>query len=268
MGTLDAFSNAPFAPTYNPGYWATGGQAPDKLQDPRYMSRYYGGGGGLKRTSSTQDPTKTYATAGAMTGTRAPGASFVSGSQPWQGTAVAPGNTDRITGSTAGSGASGGSTGSSTPSYGSESGPGILENWFNQRATGTDIASQYATKRGIEALGSRYGAAGLGNSGAARQGEADLLANIEAQRAGQLDALAGGASGEHQNRLNSMFGVGSNIAGGRSAINSAYDLSAASAQSDALKAALGFYLNKAGVDSQSNQAGLNNIIKLGALFGG
>lgn len=154
------------------------------------------------------------------------------------------------------------------PAYGSESGPGILENWFNQRATGTDLASQYATKRGLDALGDRYAAAGNYNSGAARQGEGDLLANIEAQRAGQLDALAGGASGEHQNRLNSMFGTGSSIAAGRSGINSAYDLAAAKAQSDALSAALGFGINKAGVDSKANQAGLSNIISLGGLFGG
>lgn len=143
---------------------------------------------------------------------------------------------------------------------GSESGPGILESWFNQRASGIDAASQYATRRGLDALNDRYAAAGMANSGAARQGDSDLLANIEAQRAGQLDALAAGASGEHQRRLDSMFGQGLGIAGGQSQINSAYDLRAAQVQSDALSAALNYFMNKEGVDDKSRQAGLNNIL--------
>lgn len=143
---------------------------------------------------------------------------------------------------------------------GSESGPGILESWFNQRAAGIDAASQYATRRGLDALNDRYAAAGMANSGAARQGDSDLLANIEAQRAGQLDALAAGASGEHQRKLDSMFGQGLGLAGGQSGINSAYDLKAAGVQSDALSAALNYFLNKAGVDDKSRQTGLNNIL--------
>ena len=149
---------------------------------------------------------------------------------------------------------------------GTESGPGILENWFNQRAQGVDAASEYARKRGMDALGDRYGAAGLSNSGAARQGESDLLANIEAQRAGQLDALAGGASGEHQGRLNSMFSQGLGLAGGRSGINTAYDIKGADAWSNALAAALGFGANKAGVDEKSRQSGITNSLGIASLF--
>lgn len=152
------------------------------------------------------------------------------------------------------------------PPPGTQAGPGILESWFNQRAQGIDAASRYATKRGLDSLNDRYAAAGMANSGAARQGDADLLANIEAQRAGQLDALAGGASGEHQRRLDSMFGQGLGLAGGQSGINSAYDLSAGQAMSDAIKAALGYFLNKAGVDDKSRQGGINNLLGLGALF--
>lgn len=148
------------------------------------------------------------------------------------------------------------------PPRGSESGPGILESWFNQRAQGIDAASQYATKRGLDALNDRYAAGGMANSGAARQGDADLLANIEAQRAGALDALAAGASGEHQRRLDSMFGQGLGLAGGQSQINSIYDIKAGDAQSEAIKAALGFFLNKAGVDDKSRQQGLSNIFSL------
>ena len=92
------------------------------------------------------------------------------------------------------------------------------------------------------------------------------MANMGAQRTGQLDALAGGASGEHQNRLNSMFNQGQALAGGQSGINSAYDLAAGKSMSDALSALLGFTTNKAGVDSKSNQQGLSNLISLGGLI--
>jgi len=259
MGFLSAFTNAPFAPTYNPAYWATGGKAPDKMQDPRYMSQYYKNGGGVARTGPAQTTGKTYATQGTTMGTRDPNSTFASSSDPWAGKPVAPGNTNRT------DGASGGQTGNG-PDYGSQSGPGILENWFNQRATGIDAASQYATKRGMEALDSRYGAVGLANSGAARQGESDLLANIEAQREAQLDALAAGASGEHIRRNEDLFNIGDKIASDRSAINSSYDLAGAKAWADALAAALGLGANKAGVDSQSNQQGITNLMKLYALF--
>jgi hypothetical protein len=172
----------------------------------------------------------------------------------------------------AGSGANGAQGGSGAPAapagpeaasspYGSQSGPGILENWFNQRATGTDAASTYATKRGLDSLGDRFSAAGGYNSGAARQADADLIANIEAQRAGQLDSLAGGASAEHQGRLDSMFRTGAQVAGGQAGIGSAYDLGAAGNMSAANNAINQMNLNKAGVDSQANQALFNNLLK-------
>ena len=148
------------------------------------------------------------------------------------------------------------------PTGGTQSGPGILEDWFNQRAKGVDQAYDYATKRGMQTLGNASAARGGFNSGASRQQESDFMANMGAQRMGQLDALAAGASGEHQNRLNSMFGQGLGMAGGQSGINSAYDLMAGKSMSDALSALLGFTTNKAGVDSKSNQQGLQNIIGL------
>jgi hypothetical protein len=172
-------------------------------------------------------------------------------------------------GTGAGNGAQGGTPDpAATPTHatGSQSGPGILESWFNQRANGIDAASQYATQRGMGALANQYSAAGSFNSGAARQGESDLLANIEAQRSGQLDALAAGASGEHQNRFNSSIQQMLGLGGGQSAVNSSYDLAAGKAQSDALSALLGFTTNKAGVDAKSNQQGFNNGLSLASLF--
>ena len=150
--------------------------------------------------------------------------------------------------------------------YGYASGPGILEDWFNQRANGTDPAYEYAMKRGGDAIDTRMAAGGSYNSGARGQQLSDYAANMGAQREGQLDTLAAGASGERQRRLEDMFSQGLGLAGGESGINSSYDLAAGKSMSDALSALLGFTTNKAGVDAKSNQQGLSNIISLGSLF--
>lgn len=143
---------------------------------------------------------------------------------------------------------------------GTQSGPGILESWFNQRATGTDPAFEYAMNRGMEGLGNRYAASGAFNSGAARQQESDLMANLISQRMGQLDALAGGASGEHQGRLNAMFSQGLGLAQGQSGLSSAYDLGAAGNMDAANRAQTQMNLLKTGVDAQGNQGAINNIM--------
>jgi hypothetical protein len=114
-------------------------------------------------------------------------------------------------------------------------------------------------KRGMTDLGNRSAAAGSFNSGAARQQESDFAANMAAQREGQLDALAGGASGEHQGRLNSMFNQGLGLAGGQAGLASGYDLGAGNAMSSANMGALMLGLQKAGVDSQAAQGFLNNL---------
>ncbi len=155
------------------------------------------------------------------------------------------------------------------PAQGTQSGPGILESWFNQRANGTDPAYEYGMKRGGDEIDNRMAAAGSFNSGARNQQLSDFAANSNAQRMGQLDALAGGASGEHQNRLNSMFSQGNALAGGESGINSAYDLAAGKTQSDALSALLGYQTEKAGIDSKANQGLINNGFGLfSSIYGG
>lgn len=147
-----------------------------------------------------------------------------------------------------------------TSPYGSQSGPGILENWFNQRATGIDAASQYAQKRGLDALGDRFSASGGYNSGAARQADADLIANVEAQRAAQLDSLAGGASGERQGRLNAMFNQGIGLAGGQAGTMGQYDTASAGANNSLMQALISIMANKAGVDAKANQGFFSNLI--------
>lgn len=159
-----------------------------------------------------------------------------------------------------GSGQAGGQQAPASP-YGSASGPGILENWFNQRAAGTDPAFEYGMKRGNEALDNNFAAAGSFNSGAAAQGKSDLYANLVSQRMGQLDALAGGASAEHQGRLNAMFGQGLGLAQGQSGLASAYDLGAAGNMEAANQAQQQMQLNKAGVDQQAAQSHLNSLIQ-------
>lgn len=144
--------------------------------------------------------------------------------------------------------------------YGTESGPGILEQWFNQRASGTDPGYDYAVSRGLKDLNTASAARGNFNSGAAAQQSGDYLANMGAQREAQLDSLAGGASGEHQGRLNSMFGQGQALASGQAGLAGQYDLGAAGAWSNADVAQLQMMLQKAGVDSQAQQGLINNIL--------
>lgn len=147
------------------------------------------------------------------------------------------------------------------PAYGSQSGPGILESWFNQRANGTDPAYEYAMRRGMESLGNQSAAAGSFNSGAARQQESDFAANMGAQRLGQLDALAGGASGEHQGRVNSMFQQGQALAGGQAGLASAYDLGAAGNMQAANQAMTQMALNSAAQQQQAHAGFANNLLQ-------
>ena len=146
-----------------------------------------------------------------------------------------------------------------TSPYGTESGPGILESWFNQRANGTDPAYEYAMNRGGDAIDTRMAAGGSFNSGARGQQLSDFAANMAAQRMGQLDTLAGGASGEHMGRLGMMFNQGLGIANGLSGAGTAYDLGAAGNMSAAAQAQQQMALNKAGVDAKAN-AGLANTV--------
>lgn len=148
---------------------------------------------------------------------------------------------------------------SSAPPTGTESGPGILESWFQKRASGTDPAYEYSLGRGMDAIDSRMAAGGSFNSGARGQQLSDFGANMGAQREARLDSLAGGASGEHQGRLNSMFQQMLGISGGMSGLAGAYDTTAANGMSAADNAILQMMLNKAGVEGKADQALLNNL---------
>lgn len=151
--------------------------------------------------------------------------------------------------------------------YGTESGPSYVEQRYMDRLTGVDPAFNYAAKRGMESLGNRYGAAGLANSGAARQGEGDFMSNLIAQSQGQLDSLAGAASGARQNKINSMFGTGMGLAGGQAGLMGAYDLQSARSNDALMEAIVQMMGGKAGVDDKSRQGGVSNIIGgLGAIF--
>jgi len=160
----------------------------------------------------------------------------------------------------------GAQSGDQPQDYGSQSGPGLLEQWFNERANGTDPGWDYATKRGLASIDSGAAARGSFNSSANAQNESDFMANMAAQREGQLDALAGGASGERQGLLNTMFGSANSLAGGQAGTASNYDMASAGAQSSALNAIIQMMLGKAGVDSQATQAGINNVTSLGGLL--
>jgi hypothetical protein len=119
------------------------------------------------------------------------------------------------------------STSPATPTYGTQSGPGILQQWFGERANGTDPAYEYTTGRGIKALDNAAAARGGFNGGASMQQDSDYLANMGAQRQGQLDTLAAGASGENANQISQMLGMGMGLAGGQAGLAGGYDTGAA-----------------------------------------
>lgn len=153
----------------------------------------------------------------------------------------------------------------STPTYGSESGPGLLDQWFNERATGTDPGYEYETNRGLKALDNEYAARGGYNSGAATQADSDYLANMGAKREGQLDSLASGASGERQNSLSTMLGFGTGITSGMAGLTGNYDLGAANALNTGNAAALQLGTNAATAPYLANQGMMQNLTGLGTL---
>jgi hypothetical protein len=153
-----------------------------------------------------------------------------------------------------------------TPDYGYASGPGILESWFNQRATGTDPGYEYAMKRGMDSVDARMAAGGSYNSSARGQQLSDYAANMGAQRESQLDSLAGGASGEYQGRLNSMFNYGLGMAGAQAGLSGVYDTAAAQGMSASDQAIISMMLNKGGVDAKANQSLANNGLMAAALL--
>jgi hypothetical protein len=152
--------------------------------------------------------------------------------------------------------------------FGTESGNTYLEDRYLARLYGTDPAFNYAQQRGMQALGNQYSAAGMANSGAARQGESDFMANLIAQSQGQLDTLAAGATGARQRKVEDMFNEGTGIAGGLAGAGTAYDLGAAGNMTAAANAQQQMALNKAGVDARANQGLINNAMSLYSLYQG
>lgn len=152
------------------------------------------------------------------------------------------------------------------PTYGTQSGPGVLDQWFNERASGTDPAYEYETKRGLTSLDNAAAARGGYNGGASMQQDSDYLANMGAQREGQLDSLATGASGENQANLNSMLGLGMGLAGGEGSMGTAYDVGGANAMSAANTTGLGLGAQGVGLQYGANQNLINNGAGLASLL--
>jgi hypothetical protein len=157
---------------------------------------------------------------------------------------------------------------SATPTYGYASGPGILESWFNQRANGTDPGYEYSLNRGISDINNQYAARGGYNSSAATGAIRDFTANMGAQRESQLDALAGGASNEYQNRLNSMFSQAGALAGGQANTAAGYDTSGLNANTAYNMAALQAGLSKAGIPLAQAQSTIGLLTGGGKLLTG
>jgi hypothetical protein len=159
-------------------------------------------------------------------------------------------------------------SGTSTPTYGTQSGPGILQQWFNSMATGTNPAYEYSLGRGETALNNQYAARGGFDSGAALQGQSDLAANLGAQNISNLDTLAQGASNEYQNQLSTMLGLGTGLSSGESGLAGQYDTGAATDLTNANNTGLSLAGQSAMIPYLANQALESNLSGLlGKLFG-
>ncbi len=149
-----------------------------------------------------------------------------------------------------------------TNQYGTESGPGIMEQWFGERANGTDPGYEYTTGRGMKALDNAYAARGMYNSGAATQGQSDFLANSGAQREGQLDQLAGAADASRNTHLATMLGLGTGLAGGEAGLGAGYDITGANAMGSANNTGLGYGAQASVIPYSANQNFMNQIFGL------
>lgn len=150
------------------------------------------------------------------------------------------------------------------PQGGTQSGPGILENWFNQRANGTDPGWEYGMGRASDSINRQFAARGGYNSSGAMQSLSDMYANANSQREGQLDALAGGASGEHQRRLEDMFNQGQGLANGQANTAQGYDFAGGGAMANGMRTKMDLFLNRSGVDQKTRQGQLNAITNIGS----
>lgn len=151
------------------------------------------------------------------------------------------------------------------PTYGTQSGPNLMDQWFNERASGTDPGYEYATSRGLTSLDNAAAARGGFNGGASMQQDSDYLANMGSQREGQLDQLAGGAQSADQSQLNTMLGMGMGLAGGQAGLGAAYDTSGANAMSAANSTGLSLGAQGIGLQYGANQNSMNQLMGLGTL---
>jgi hypothetical protein len=167
-----------------------------------------------------------------------------------------------------GGGAGGGGWPSGAPvdPYGTESGNTYDEQRYIDRMSGQDQAYNYAAKRGGEALDAQYRAAGGANSGARFQGESDMIANLTAQSQAQLDRLSGQATDSRQDKVDSMFNQGTQLAGGQAGTVAPYALGAAGAMSAGDQAYLQMLLGRSEVDGKTRQAAANTVIGGASLF--
>lgn len=152
---------------------------------------------------------------------------------------------------------------SSGPTYGTQSGPGILQQWFDQRAGGTDPGWEYGLGRAQTALNNQYASRGAFDSGAALQGQGDMLSNALSQREGQLDQLAHGASAENANQVSQMLGFGNSLAGGESGLAGQYDLGAGGAMTSANNTGLSLSGQAAMIPYLAQAGMMQNLMGIG-----
>jgi hypothetical protein len=154
------------------------------------------------------------------------------------------------------------------PTTGTQSGPGILENWFNQRAGGTDPGWEYGIGRASDAINKQYAARGGYNSSGAMQSLSDMYSNATSQRESQLDQLAAGASGEHQRRTDSMFGQGMGLANSQAGTAWNYDSAEGASMASNMAKQMDLMMQQSGLSQQTRQAQLDAIFGVGKMVAG
>lgn len=128
------------------------------------------------------------------------------------------------------------------------SGPGYLEQLYQQRQQGTDPYYNRLRETGLARLGQAAAARGKFNSGGAMAGEGTYLADLAAKESHDMAGLAGGASQERSDRYKSVFDASQQLGGAKAGLQERSTLGQWATLSEGEKAHIQQQLAAAGVD--------------------
>ncbi len=97
-------------------------------------------------------------------------------------------------------------------------GPGVLEQYYQERRDGTSPDQLRSRELGSKAIGDAFAARGLNNSGAAIKAVGNLNADLGAAESRQMGELAARSQGANESRLGGAFDRLNNLGAGRAGI--------------------------------------------------